>query len=127
MLNQVNIQGRLVADPEFGVTIHTANGDRTKYTFTIATEDEYGKKATYFIPCAAWGKTGEFVRKWFKKGYMGFFTGKLVSYKDFTEEYGGATKIEFVVDHVDFPSDKKKEEEFTEEDRPIEELEDRPF
>ena len=122
MLNQVNIQGRMVADPEYGVTIHTSNGDRTKYIFTIATQDEYGKKATYFIPCSAWGKTGEFINKWFKKGHMGFFTGKLISYRDYTEEYGGMTKIEFVVDRADFPTDKK------EEDRPIEVIdEDIPF
>ena len=123
MLNQVNIQGRMVADPEYGVTIHTSNGDRTKYTFTIATQDEYGKKATYFIPCSAWGKTGEFIQKWFKKGHMGFFTGKLISYRDYTEEYGGMTKIEFVVDRADFPTDKR-----TEDERPVEVIdEDIPF
>ena len=103
MLNQVTLQGRLVEDPQVGVTIHTANGDRTKYKFTVATQDEYGKQATYFIPCAAWGRTGEFISKWFKKGYMIFLTGKLTSYRDYGES-GGETKIELTVERADFPS-----------------------
>lgn len=108
MLNQVNLQGRLVEDPQFGVTIHTANGDRTKYTFTVATQDEYGKKATHFIPCAAWGRTGDFIQKRFKKGHMIFITGRLTSYRDFAVS-GGETKVELLVERADFPSEKKVE------------------
>lgn len=120
MLNQVNIQGRMVNEPTQVYIMHTPNGDRTKYSFTIASQDDFGKKPTYFIPCCAWGKTGEFISKWFKKGYMGFFTGRLTTYKDFEKD---ATIVEFNVDRAEFPNKEKEDD-----DRPIEiEEEDIPF
>lgn len=105
MLNQVTLQGRLVDDLKPGMIIHTADGDKVKYTFTVASQDEFGKKATQFVPCAAWGKTGEFISKWFKKGYMIFLNGRLTSYKDFGE-LNGATVLELTVSRADFPSEK---------------------
>lgn len=124
MVNQVTIEGRLVADPEIGVIIHTAKGDRAKYNFTIASQDNYGKQATYFIPCSAWGKTGEFISKWFKKGYLIELTGRLTSYRDLTN--GGETKVEVTVDHADFPP--REENSFSEVDKPVEaDEEDLPF
>lgn len=108
MLNQVTLQGRLVDDLKPGLLIHTAGGDVMKYTFTVASQDEFGKKATQFIPCAAWGKTGEFISKYFKKGYMIFLNGRLTSYKDYAE-HDGATMLELTVARADFPSEKKIE------------------
>lgn len=126
MLNQVQLQGRLVEDPKSSLLIHTANGDKEKYTFTVATQDEYGKQATYFIPCAAWGRTGEFISKWFKKGYMIFLTGKLTSYKDYSES-GGVTRVELTIERADFPSDREEKKEDKVDERPIETDEDLPF
>lgn len=120
MLNQITLQGRMVDEPSVGAIIHTANGDRTKYTFTIASQDDYGKQATYYIPCGAWGKTGEFISKWFKKGYMIFITGKLTSYRDYGSS-GGETKLEVTVEHADFPPREEVKDE------PIEVSEDLPF
>ena len=123
MLNNCTVQGRLVDDPKGGLIIHTANGDRQKYTFTLATQDEFGRKATHFIPCAAWGKTGEFISKWFHKGYMIFVNGRLTTYKDFEDD--GRTVVELTVDRADFPKDKKEVEE---DESPIEVIdEDLPF
>ena len=120
MLNQCTIQGRLVDDPKSDMIVHTANGDRQKYKFTLATQDEFGRKATHYIPCAAWGRTGEFITKWFKKGYMIFVNGRLTTYKDFEDD--GRTVVELTVDRADFPNDKKAEDEpieVVEEDLPF--------
>lgn len=106
MLNRTTLQGRLVEDVKPGFLMHTAKGDLYKYTFTVASQSDFGKKATSFIPCAAWGKTGEFIQKWFKKGYMIFLTGRLTSYKDFEKE---VTMVELTVEQADFPTEKKGE------------------
>lgn len=106
MLNQVNLQGRLVADSEVGMTVHTSNGDVDKYRFTLASQDDEGKKATHFIYCEAWGRTGEFISKWFKKGQMIFLTGKLTSYRDY-EELDGATRVVVTVQRAEFPSQRE--------------------
>lgn len=127
MLNQVTLQGRLVDDVKEGLLIHTANGDRMKYVFTVASQDEFGKKTTHFIPCAAWGKTGEFITKWFKKGNMIFLNGRLTSFKDYSDGEG-TTKVEVLVERADFPSEKKIEIAEAMEDVPqIESDEDLPF
>ena len=122
MLNQVNIQGRLVDDVKEGEIHHTPNGDLKVYKFKIASQKETGKKWTNFIPCEALGKTGEFIQKWFKKGYMGFFSGELTSKKDWSVS-GGMDVVIFTVAHADFPTDRKDDDE-----RPVEVIdEDIPF
>jgi len=128
MLNVVQLQGRLVDDPSKVFIMHTAKGDRAKYTFTVASQDDLGKQPTYFIPCAAWGKTGDFISKWFHKGHMIFLTGKLTSYRDYSDGEGN-TKIELLIERADFPSEKKMELAEAMEDVPPVELdeEDLPF
>ena len=126
MLNQVNLQGRLVADPKVGRIKHTADGDVKKYLFTVASQDEFGKQATQFIRCAAWGRTGDFINKWFKKGNMIFLTGRLTSFKDY-EEHDGETIMEVSIEKASFPPREDKAETPT-DDTPIEIVdEDLPF
>lgn len=66
-MNKVNLTGRLVADPI------TANvGTTTVTKFTIAVKRDYknknGEYETDFINVSAWGKQGETISKYFKKG-----------------------------------------------------------
>ena len=63
------IDGRLVADPEIVQT----TGDSTICRFKIATTRDYkdkkdGEYKSDFFQFTAFGKTGEFVNKYFKKG-----------------------------------------------------------
>lgn len=118
--NYVDVSGRLVADPEFGITVHTKWGDRTKYNFKVASTNKNG--TTRFILCEAWGDTGEFVKKWFRKGYGISLKGSLSSYRDVEL---GFDKMVVTAYRVDFP---RRDEEPIEEERPIETVdEDLPF
>ena len=72
-LNHISIMGRLCADP---VLRHTQSG-KPVASFTLAVDRDFGEKQTDFIPCVAWGKTGEFVDKYFEKGKMAIVVGRL--------------------------------------------------
>lgn len=70
MLNVVAIMGRLVADPELRTTQQGTN----VCTFRIACERSYTPKGQQrqadFVDIVAWGKTAEFICKFFQKGSM---------------------------------------------------------
>ena len=77
MLNRIDIQGRLVRDPELR---RTQNGVAVT-SFTLAVERDYceaGKdREADFIDCVAWRGTAEFIDKYFTKGRMMIVTGRL--------------------------------------------------
>lgn len=70
MLNVVAIMGRLVADPELRTTQQGTN----VCTFRIACERSYTPKGQQrqadFVDIVAWGKTAEFICKFFQRGSM---------------------------------------------------------
>lgn len=66
-MNKVILIGRLTSDPELRQTQSGTNSA----TFSVAVDRFMGKdkeKEADFIRCVAWGKTGEFVAKYFSKG-----------------------------------------------------------
>ena len=76
MINKIIIMGRLTADPRETVL---SSGTK-KVDFRIATDRDYkvkGEKHTDFITVDAWGSTGEFVTKYFKKGQMIIVEGSM--------------------------------------------------
>lgn len=76
MLNIITLQGRFTADPELKTT---ATGV-TLCNFTLASDRSMAKtKTTDFIPCVCFGKTAEFISKYFKKGEMVIIEGQLQS------------------------------------------------
>lgn len=77
MMNQVNIIGRMTADPEL-------KENKQKYVrFGVAVQRNYAPKgekpATDFINCVAFAKTAEAICKFFKKGSMIAINGELHS------------------------------------------------
>ncbi|MCM1508274.1 MAG: single-stranded DNA-binding protein [Ruminococcus flavefaciens] len=72
--------GRLTADPELR---QTQNGTAV-CRFTVAVNRRTQDKSADFISCTAWGKTAEFIDKYFTKGQMIAVTGELRtgSYQD---------------------------------------------
>ena len=76
-LNNVNLMGRLVRDPELQ---HTS-GNVSYLKFTVAVDRDYtdpnGNRGTDFINCSAWRSTAEFVNKYFRKGDNMAVTGRL--------------------------------------------------
>lgn len=73
MLNDITIMGRLCKD----VTLRYTGTGKPVASFSIACDRDFGDKQTDFFDVTAWGKTGEFIDKYFKKGDMIALRGNL--------------------------------------------------
>lgn len=65
-MNSVQLVGRFTRDPEVRYT----DGGTSVARFTLACDRKYKKEedAADFISCVAFGKTAEFIEKYFEKG-----------------------------------------------------------
>lgn len=63
-MNSVTLMGRLTSEPELKRT----QSGKTMLSFTLAVSRQ--KDNTDFIRCTAWGKSAEFIQKYFTKGSM---------------------------------------------------------
>ena len=70
MLNVIALMGRLTREPELRVT----PGGTSVCTVTLAVERDYvergGERETDYIDVVSWGKTAEFVARYFRKGLL---------------------------------------------------------
>lgn len=77
MLNHVEVQGRLTAEPELRAT----NSGKAVASFTLACERDYAadgkQRETDFLEVVAWGSTAQFIARNFGKGQMAIITGRL--------------------------------------------------
>ena len=89
-MNSINITGRLVYEPE----IKTTTNGTTVLSNRIAVNRNDKNKTTDFFNIKIWGKSAEFVAKYFKKGDPIELTGRLQ-----TESYEkqDGTKVNDVV------------------------------
>lgn len=77
-LNRIVIMGRLTQTPE----LRSTQDGNFVINFCLAVERDFINKATNtreadFINCVAYGKTAEFVKKYFDKGNMVIASGRL--------------------------------------------------
>ena len=104
-LNKAIIMGRITRDLELK---QTPNG-QTVLSFTVAV-DRYSKteeNAADFISCVAWGKTAEFIGRYFGKGRMIAVTGNLHS-RTYDDKNGVKHYVtEIWVDSADFTGEPK--------------------
>lgn len=77
MINKVILQGRLTRDVEMRQT----TSGKMVAKFSIATnsgfKNQNGEEQTTFTECTAWGKTAEFVSRYFQKGTQLIVEGEL--------------------------------------------------
>ena len=109
MLNIAAIMGRLVRDPELRTTQHGTN----VCTFRIACERGYppkgqGRQAD-FVDIVAWGKTAEFICKFFQKGSMIAIEGSLQTRQYQDKQGNRRTAVEVVANHISFAGPKAAE------------------
>lgn len=102
MLNIVAIMGRLVADPELRTTKQGTN----VCTFRIACERSYSKpgeqRQADFVDIVAWGKTAEFICKFFQRGSMIAVEGSLQT-RNYQDKQGNKrTAVEVVANNISF-------------------------
>ena len=113
-MNKVHLIGRLVDNP---VLRYTTNKTPVA-SYTIAINNGYGdKQETDYINTTTWGKSGEFVNKYFVKGQPIAVVGRL---KNKNYESNGVKHygMEVVTEEIEFVGYKKEEakEELTEEE-----------
>ena len=102
MLNNAVIMGRIVADPELRTT---ANGTSVT-SFTVAVDRRFSKqgeeKQTDWIDVVAWGKTCDFICKFFSKGQMIAIQGNIQT-RMYEDKNGNKRKaVEIVAENVSF-------------------------
>ena len=110
MINNVILMGRLTADAVLRMT----TSGKSVASFSIAVERDYsqdGERQADFINLIAWGKTAEFITKYFSKGDMIAVIGSLQT-RSYEKEGIKRTITEVLVDKVSFCGGKvgKKEE-----------------
>lgn len=94
-MNNVQLMGRLVADPELRRT--TTGKDCV--TFRVACDDG---KATNFIPCVAWDNNAVNIHHYFKKGQRILVLGRIQSREGQTQTGEKRTFYEVVVGRFEF-------------------------
>ena len=104
-LNHVDMQGRLVRDPELR---RTTTG-KAVASFTIAVDRNFDKGETDFFDCVSWDKQGEFVAKNFHKGKMILISGRLQKRKWEDKNGNKRETAEIVTEDVYFCDSEKKE------------------
>ena len=73
-MNNVTLMGRLTKDPD----VRTIGDDNSVCNFTIAVDREFSKnKEVDFLSVVVWGKTADFVGKYFAKGRKIALTGRI--------------------------------------------------
>ena len=108
MLNVIAIIGRMVKDPE----LKTTNSGKSVCSFRIANDSGYkdasGQSQTNWLDVTAWGKTAEFVCKYFPKGALIAIEGRLQS-RNYQDKNGNnRTAIEILVNNVHFAGAKSQ-------------------
>lgn len=103
-MNNVNLIGRLVADP----LIRTANNkDKTQIAnFTLAV-DRMGAEKADFIQCVAFGRAAEFVEDYFTKGLRVGVTGRIQTGSYEHSDGHTVYTTDIICEHLDFADGKK--------------------
>ena len=109
MLNQSIIMGRLTRDV---VISYAQNSDNTAIgRFTIACERDIagadGQRAADFISCVAFGRTAEFIEKYFKQGSMICVTGRIQTGSYTNRDGQKVYTTDVIVDKAHFTGEKK--------------------
>lgn len=110
MLNACILMGRLTADPE----LRTTQTGKSVASFSLAVDRDFqqsGEKQADFISVVAWGKTAEFIDKYFCKGRMIAIQGRIQT-RTYTDKDGNKRKAtEVVADKVSFTGEKAEPSE----------------
>ena len=103
MINKAIIGGRLTHDPE---ETATATGT-TVARFSVAIPRRYNRDETDFLNVVAFGKTAEFVNKYFSKGSSIIVVGSIQS-RSYEKDGQKRYVTEIIADEVSFAGSKKE-------------------
>lgn len=112
-MNKVELVGGIVRDPEIRYT--TGENAMAIARFTIACQRRFknseGNYEADFISCQAFGKTAEFIEKYFKKGSKIGITGRIQTGSYTNKEGQKVYTTDVVVDEVEFVGSKSSNSE----------------
>ena len=104
-MNSVQLVGRLTRDPDVRYT----DGGTTVARFTLAVDRRFKKDGgdeADFISCVAFGKTAEFLEKWFRKGQRLGLTGRIQTGSYVNQEGTKIYTTDVVTENVEFVESK---------------------
>lgn len=106
-MNKVILMGRLTKDPEIRYSQSAEPTCVARYTLAVNRRfKREGEPDADFIPCVAFGKTGEFVEKFLKKGMQMAVSGRITvrSWEDQSGQRRWTTEV--IVDEHEFAESK---------------------
>lgn len=107
MLNKAILMGRLTRDPELNNTPNGKSYSRFGLAVNRSHKDANGDYIADFLDCVAWGKLGEHVKQWYKKGMMAVIVGSIHSNNWKDKNGNSRTSIIIKVDEISFGETKK--------------------
>lgn len=108
-MNKTILMGRLTRDPEVR---YTQTNNTMVASFALAVNRRFAREGDSqtadFINITAWGKTGEFVSKYFKKGQQVAVVGRIQT-RNYDDDKGIKHYVtEVIAEEVYFAGDKKE-------------------
>lgn len=116
-MNNVQLVGRFTRDPE----VRYSDGGSTVARFNIAVDRRFrkdGQQEADFISCVAFGKTAEFIEKWFRKGERIGLTGHIQTGSYTNQDDQKVYTTDVVADNVEFVESRNASEESRGSSRP---------
>lgn len=107
-MNKVLLVGRFTKDPE----IKYANSGLTIASFNVAVDRKYkkeGEQSADFISCKAFGKTAEFIEKYFHKGMKIGIEGRIQTGSYQKDDGTKVYTTDVVCDGVEFVESKSSD------------------
>ena len=106
-MNKVQLIGRLTKDPDLRYT----KNNIAVASYTVAINTGYGEKQqTDFINVTTWGKSGEFVSNYFKKGQAIGIVGRLRS-NNYEDSNGNKRyTVEVITEDIEFVGSKNEKQ-----------------
>ena len=108
-MNNVCLVGRLTRDPE----TRYAQSDLAVTRFSVAVDRRFkkeGEQTADFISCISFGKTAEFVEKYFSKGQRIGLTGRIQTGSYTNKEGQKVYTTDVVAENVEFVESKQQNE-----------------
>ena len=106
-MNKVALIGRLTRDPD--VRYIQGGESMAIDTFTLAVDRRTKKKDADFISCVAFGKSGEFVEKYFRKGMRVAVVGRIQTGSYDNKDGHKVYTTDVVCEELDFCESKQQQ------------------
>ena len=112
-MNKTILMGRLTRDPEVRYAANDSGMAIVRYTLAVDRRRAAGNdgQSADFINCVAFGKTGEFAEKYFRKGTKILISGRIQTGSYTNQEGQRIYTTEVIVEDEEFAESKRASEE----------------